>query len=61
MKTVGGIIGALLGLGFADYHNEHVSIWTGGYVFHPFGFFLLACVGAGLGILIGSKIGTAAK
>lgn len=52
MKLLGATVGALLGLGFAEYHNDHVSAWYGGYYFHPAGFLLLALAGAAVGLLV---------
>lgn len=56
MKLLGAIIGALLGIGFAEYHNSHVSVWTGGYTFNAVGFGMLAIVGAFVGVFIGWAI-----
>ena len=53
----GAVIGALLALGYGDYHNEHVNVWTGGWVFHGGGFLLLGIAGALIGAIVGGTIG----
>ena len=57
MKIVGAIIGAVLAFGWGDYHNQHVSIWTGGFMFSGTGLLLLAVAGAVVGMILGSLIG----
>lgn len=50
------ILGALLGFGFVIYHNAHVSLLTGGYVYNGRGYVACMGIGAGLGFIVGRWI-----
>jgi hypothetical protein len=53
---IGAVVGAISGIAFVAYHNAHVSVWTGGYVYNAKGYLMLSVVGAVVGAVIGSWI-----
>jgi len=53
---IGAVIGAVLALILVEYHNAHVSIWTGGYYISPAGVVMFCALGAAVGAVIGIQI-----